>query len=146
MAPQWVFLALAVAWAVVTLVVVTRYHLNQPRGETSVTINAQTYRGFPPSLTLAESKPGLYQTLLVALVAALAIGVGDLLLRVTHQQTRPGFGALDAGALVGLFSLVGLVWGVASLGVVGALLVLSARPLSISQRAWISSRYIARPQ
>lgn len=143
-APQWIFLALAAAWAVVSMIVVTRYHLNQPRGETSVTINGQTYRGSPPSLTLAQSKPGLYRTLLVALVAALALGVGDFLLRVTHQQRRPGYGAIGAGGLIALFSLFGLLWGVASLGVVGVLIVLSARPLGMTQRAWIASRYLPR--
>lgn len=144
--PQWIFLALAVVWAVVALVVVTRVHLDQPRGETSVTINGHTYRGSPVTLTLAQSRPGLLVTMLVTLVAALAIGIGDFLLRVTHQQRRPGFGAIGAGALVGLLSLFGLIWGIASLGVVGALLILSARPLGISQRAWIASRYLARPK
>jgi hypothetical protein len=33
------------------------------------------------------------------------------------------------GAMVIAFSLFGLIWGIASMGVVGALIVLSGRPL-----------------
>ena len=142
--PQWMFLALAVAWGLLTLVVIARYHLNQPRTETSITINGQTYRGSPISLTLSQSQPGLFKTMVLAVVGSLAVASGDLLLRVTHQQRRPGYGALAAGVVVALFSLVGLLWGVVSLGVMGALLVLSSQPLGVSQRAWIASRYLSR--
>jgi len=141
--PQWLLLGGALVWATLTIFVATRYHLAQPRGETSVTLNGHTYVGNPPSLTLRQRDPVSFSFIVIALAAPLVIGIGDLALRVVHQATRPGYASVIIGGLAGLFSLFGLLWGVASIGVVGLLIVLSARPLGMSQRAWTRSRYLA---
>ena len=91
----------------------------------SVTIGGHTYTGNPPALTLFQRDPASFVTIAVVVVAALLVAGADLSVRSLQRSSRACGGAIAAGGALALFSLFGLLWGVASLGVIGILLVLS---------------------
>lgn len=102
-----------------------RYHSPEPVGMTSITTNGHTYVGNPPALTLFERDSVAFSSMVVVMGAGLLVATLDLALRTLRPSRRPGVAAVIAGGVVALFSLFGLLLGVASLGVIGALLVLS---------------------
>lgn len=128
-ASRLTFLCLAIAWSVVAVVVLLRFHVAEPLGVKSITTNGHTYFGNPPALTLFQRDPVSF------VIIALVLGVGvlassvDMAIRVGQHATRAGGVAIGAGALVFLVSFFGLLVGIASIGVVGILLVLSGLPM-----------------
>ena len=122
------FLCLAIAWSVVAVVVLLSYHVAEPLGMKSITTNGHTYFGNPPALTLYQRDPVSF------VIIALVLGVGvlassvDMAIRVGQRAIRAGGVAIGAGVLVFLVSFFGLLVGIASIGVVGILLVLSGLP------------------
>jgi hypothetical protein len=109
----------------VAVLVMLRYHSPEPVGMRSITTNGHTYVGDPPALTLFERDPVAFSSMVVVVGAGLLVATLDLALRALRPSPRPGVAAVIAGGVVALFSLFGLLLGVASLGVIGALLVLS---------------------
>jgi hypothetical protein len=116
---------LAVAWAVLTLVVLTHYHVNQPAGETSVTTNGHTYYGHPPALTLRQKDPVSYSIIAITVVVGTIVATADLVVRRLKHRRGWATGAVVAGADMIAFSLFGLLLGLATMGVAGALLLLA---------------------
>ncbi len=110
--------------------VVFNYHIPEPIGELSITVNGHTYVGTPPALTLFERD--IPSALMIAIVpfVGLLVGAIDLGVRTKFQRRGRGLAALIAGSGIALFSIFGLLWGVASLGFVGALVALSALPVN----------------
>jgi hypothetical protein len=76
-----------------------------------------------------QSDPVSFWNIVVALSAGLLVATVDLVIRAIQHSNRMGGGAVTIGALVILFSFFGLLLGVASIGVVGAMLVLAGRPI-----------------
>jgi len=112
--------ALAIGWAVVIVIAMSRYHINEPLGVRSVTTNGHTYYGDPPALTLRQRDPASCSVITVALGLGLLTALIDLIVR-----KLPRVGALIAGLALMVFSLLGLLLGLVTVGVDGALLVLA---------------------
>jgi hypothetical protein len=122
------FLGLAVLWSGFALSVLLNYHIPEPLGVLGVTINGHTYVGHPPALTIYERDPVSFVTIVAVLGSGLLTGALDLGLRFVQRSTRSGTSAVVAGAAVILVSLLGLLPGLAGVGVVGALLIISGLP------------------
>ncbi len=115
-------------WSLVRIVVAFGYHINEPAGVLSITINNTTYTGNPPALSLFERDPLSVYLALTVVGAALAFSVVDALGLARRTPGERSIVAVVAGALLVAFSLFGLLWGLLSIGVVGVLLIVSSRP------------------
>ncbi|MGH9020004.1 MAG: hypothetical protein ACRDV0_03190 [Acidimicrobiales bacterium] len=122
---RWVFLTLAVLWAIVSVVVGVAYHAPEPTGVLSITIGGHTYVGNPPMLTLLERDPTSAAFGLGAMAVGVLVGLSDTLIWSRTRSASSGTSSIVAGVVVTLFSLFGLLLGLASIGVVGTLIVLS---------------------
>ncbi len=129
---RWFFLLLALAWVAIALGVVFGYHIAQPVGELSVTIGGHTYYGNPPAVTLYEKDPVSVIIMMAVLGGCLVASFVELVVRAQRRWTRPGSVAIVTGGLTILFSLFGLLYGLASVGVIGALVLLSGLPTKVS--------------
>ena len=69
--------------------------------------------------------------LVLVVLAVLTLAGLDLALRSRRHSNRPCFVALTSGIALLLFSLFGLLWGIASIGVVGALIAFAALPIKV---------------
>lgn len=123
-----IFVGLAFIWSMVTLILLLRYHIDEPLGTTSVSLNGHNYFGNPPALTLLQRDPVSFTIVVGVLIAGLLISVSDLVLRILFHAERRGKTALVTGSSMVVFSLFGLVWGLASVGIVGLLIFFSAFP------------------
>ncbi len=130
---SWVFLTLAIAWSVLTIGVCLAYHAPEPLGVLSMTINGHTYTGNPPALTLYQRDSVSFFNIVFVLAAGLFVTTLDLSLRTLRHSRRTCGGALAAGAGLLVVSILGLLLGLASVGVVGFLLIMAG--LSIKQKA-----------
>ncbi|HEY5093280.1 MAG TPA: hypothetical protein VII60_08435 [Acidimicrobiales bacterium] len=126
---HWLLLLLATLWTLIIVVVVFWYHVAEPIGVLSITVNGHTYTGNPPALTLFEKDGVSSLTIVIVPLVGLLVGAASLEVRTRRRTSAQGAAALIVGACLALFSLFGLLWGVASIGVVGALVILSARSL-----------------
>lgn len=126
---HWLLLLLATLWTLVIVVVVFWYHVAEPKGILSITVNGHTYTGNPPALTLFESDAVSAIDIVIAPAIGLLVGAASLEVRSRRRSSAPEAVALIVGGCVALFSLFGLLWGVASIGVVGVLVLLSALPI-----------------
>lgn len=126
---HWLLLLLATLWTLVIVVVVFWYHVAEPKGILSITVNGHTYTGNPPALTLFESDAVSAIDIVIAPAIGLLVGAASLEVRSRRRSSAPWAVALIVGGCVALFSLFGLLWGVASIGVVGVLVLLSALPI-----------------
>jgi O-antigen/teichoic acid export membrane protein len=129
---RWIFLLLAFAWVALALAVAFGYHIAQPVGELSVSIDGHTYYGNPPAITLYEKDPVSVIITMSVLGTCLAASFVELVVRTKKRWTRPGSVAIVTGGLTVLFSLFGLLYGLVSIGVVGALVLLSGLPTKTS--------------
>ena len=111
---RWLTLGLAAAWSLVTAMVVLNYHV----GAGSVA----------PDITLYQENSSILKTYGVILTALLLIATLDLTHRTWQRSARSGVPTQVLGACLAVFSLFGLLYGLASLGVIGGLLALSAQP------------------
>jgi hypothetical protein len=123
---HWLLLLLATLWTLLIVVVVFWYHVAEPIGVLSITVNGHTYTGSPPALTLFESNGMPALAIVIAPVLGLLTGAASLEARTRRRTSAEGVAALIGGGFLALFSLFGLLWGIASIGVVGGLVVLSA--------------------
>jgi len=114
---RWLAWALGVAWSVLTLVVIMNYHVGAGTGNADI--------------TLYQKDHFLFWEFFWGLCALLAVAATDLALRTKKRSARAGVPSQVLGAGVALFSLFGLLYGVASLGVVAGLVALSARPFAM---------------
>lgn len=126
---HWLLLLLATLWTLIIVVVVFWYHLAEPLGVLSITVNGHTYVGNPPALTLFERDAVSALIIVIAPIVGLLVGAASLEVRTRRRTSGQGAAALIVGACVAFFSLFGLLWGVASIGVVGVLVLLSALPI-----------------
>ena len=124
--------AVAALWIVIWFVVAVRYHINEPIGELSVTYGGHTYTGDPPAITLFE-RDGTWVLIMTAIVfGAMLVAAFDVTIRRRRRYPGTGIASAVVGALLMAFSLFGLLRGLASIGVVGLLLILASRPVKSS--------------
>jgi hypothetical protein len=122
---QRLFLVLALLWSFVAVAMLLRYHVPEPQGVLSVTINGHTYVGNPPALTLFQRDTVSFVTVIIVLGAGLLAATIDLVMRFLQHSTRIGTLAIVAGGAVVLVSIFGSLVGLAGVGVVGLLLIFS---------------------
>ncbi len=118
-------MGLASLWSLAVIVLLLSYHIREPLGMTSITVNGHTYVGDPPALTLFERDPVSFVIVTVVLGLGLLVGSLDLLVRLRQHSSRRGVATIVAGAMVLLVSSFGLAIGVAGVGIVGVLLLAS---------------------
>lgn len=128
-AVRYSFMMLAILWAVVVVVILVRYHVPESPGVRSVTTNGHTYYGHPPALTLLERDPVSFVVITIVVCAGNLVGAHDLALRRARRTSSLGYGAIVAGAVMIFVSLLGLLFGLATVGVDGALLIVSGLPI-----------------
>jgi hypothetical protein len=124
------------------LAVAVTYHINQPVGELGVTIDGHTYTGNPPALTLYQSE-GSAILIMMAFVAGLILVAAIDVTVHRRKDGGPGYASATVGSLLMVFSLFGLLWGLASFGVVGLLLILASRPMRQPSRPLIIARRLS---
>jgi hypothetical protein len=110
-------------------VILTHYHVPEPGSVKSITTNGRTYCGDPPALTLLESDPVSSVVITIAMGLGIVVGIVDLVVGKIRARSGWRRGAVIAGFGMGLFSLFGLLFGLATVGVDGALVVLSGVPV-----------------
>jgi chromate transport protein ChrA len=104
------------------------HHINEPAGVSSVTYDGHTYVGNPPAVSLFERDRSWFLIMTIIVVVAILVAFIDVTVRGRRNSGNAGIASAVAGALLVLFSLFGLLWGLASIGVVGLLLILASRP------------------
>jgi hypothetical protein len=129
---RWICLLVALCWVGVAIGVIFFHHIPEPIGVKGITVNEHTYYGNPPALTLFERDQVSAVFITLAPMLAVLIGFVDLLIRTIRGKPSLGTTAIAAGGLTCLISLFGLLYGLASVGVVGALIILSGLPIHIS--------------
>lgn len=122
--------AAASLWTLACFAVAVGYHINEPPGVQSITLNGHTYVGSPPALSLMQRDPNAVLLAAVLVLVAILVAAVDVDRRRRRDDRRPGVASVIVGVLLVLFSLFGLGWGLASLGVVGLLVVLASRPIT----------------
>jgi hypothetical protein len=128
---HWLLLLLAALWTLLIVVVVFMYHIAEPSGVLGITINGHTYAGNPPALTLFERDAVGARNIVAAPLIGLLVGAASLQRRTRRGTSTPSVLATVVGAFLALFSLFGLLWGVASIGAVAVLVILSARSIKL---------------
>ena len=127
---RWVFLVLAALWMLVVVVVVATYHLSAgpPTIWKSVCPTPDrcvNYFTHPRALSLLERDPVSGAFVLGAMAVGVLVGFADAMMAARSRQGSSGVASIIAGVLVVLFSMFGLLYGIASIGLVGLLIVLS---------------------
>jgi hypothetical protein len=120
--------AAAATWALMWLAVAVGYHINEPVGVLGVTYGGHTYTGNPPAITLFERDRSWVLIMMSIVVVAMLVAAIDVAERRRRKYSGRGTASVIVGALLVAFSLFGLLWGLASIGVVGLLLILASRP------------------
>jgi hypothetical protein len=126
---HWLLLLLAALWTLLIVIVVFMYHIAEPSGVLSITTNGHTYVGNPPALTLFDRDAVGARDIVAAPLIGLLVGAFSLQVRTRRGTGRASVLAIVFGAFLAAFSLFGLLWGVASIGVVAVLVILSARSI-----------------
>ena len=120
--------AFAAAWACISLAAAFVYPIKEPVGVLSVTYGGHTYTGNPPAVTLFERDRTWVLIMAVVVAVAILVALIDVTVRGRRDVGSAGIATAIGGALLVAFSLFGLLWGLASVGVVGLLLILASRP------------------
>ena len=105
-----------------------RYHVAQPTSPWAE-VNGHTYFTHPPAQTLAQQDHVSAEIMTIAVCVAVGIGTVDLVVRLVARWPVPGVAALAAGGSLALFSLFGLLRGLAGIGTIGLLVILSGLPM-----------------
>lgn len=123
-----VFLAAAWLWAGAVVAFYYGYHLAQPSSPWAV-YDGHTVYTHPPAQTLAQADHVSAEIVTTALALAVGIGTLDLVVRLVGRMPVPGLAAMSAGGMLVLFSLFGLLRGLAGIGTAGLLVSLSGLPM-----------------
>jgi Protein of unknown function (DUF2510) len=125
------FLGAAWLWAGGLIAFLLAYHFAQPSSPFLVA-GGHTYYTHPPALTLNQQDPVSTKILTIALGLTLLVGTVDLVIRTARRMTGPGVAALLAGGMLMVFSLFGLLWGLAEIGTAGLLVIFSGLAMKTS--------------
>ncbi len=128
----WHSVALAAAWLWAGAVVAFYYgyHIAQPSSPWMVS-NGRTYYTHPAAQSLAQSDHVSAEIVTIALALTLAVGTFELVVRLVRRMTTPGIGAVSIGGMLMLFSLFGLLRGLAAIGTAGLLVIFSGLPMKL---------------
>jgi len=125
------FLGAAWLWAGGVIAFLLAYHFAQPSSPFLVA-GKHTYYTHPPALTLNQQDPASTKILTIVLGLTLLAGTVDLVIRTARRMTGPGVAALLAGGMLMVFSLFGLLWGLAGIGTAGLFVILSGLAMKTS--------------
>lgn len=119
-----IFLGAAWLWAGGVMAFLLSYHFAQPRSP-YLAVGGHIYYTRPPALTLDQQDPVSTKIIALALGLSLVVATVDLVVRTARRIPAPGIAALLAGGMLMLFSLFGLLRGLAGIGTVGVCVTLS---------------------
>ncbi len=80
--------------------------------------------------TVYVRDPGLWLANFLGIGSAILIAAVELAVRTRRKSDRPGLCAIVIGSLLCMYSLFGLLYGVAAIAPIGAMLILSGLPLA----------------
>ncbi|HET9089454.1 MAG TPA: hypothetical protein VFN54_04050 [Acidimicrobiales bacterium] len=123
LARRWT-LAAAAGYALLWLWVACAYHINEPAG----------IRGIanPPALTLYQRNSLFVVYSVIVVAIAFFLAALDSEVRERRHNRRRGRVCVIVGSLLIAYSLFGHFWGLASVGVVGLLVIAASRPTKMS--------------
>jgi len=123
-----IVLLAAWGWAAAVIAFSYGYHLTQPSSPWTIA-NGRTYYTHPPAQTLAQSDHVSAEIVTIALGLAVVMGTLDLIVRLVRRMPALGVVAVIGGGLLMVFSLFGLLRGLAGIGTAGLLIILTGLPL-----------------
>ena len=129
-----VILVAAWLWAGAVVTFFYGYHFSQPSTPWA-TYNGHTFYTHFPAQTLAQRDHVSAEIVTIALVLAVGIGTLDLVVRLVRRMDAVGVAAICGGGMLMLFSLFGLLRGLAGIGTAGLLLILSGLPMKSTAAA-----------
>jgi|SRR5664280_235709 len=123
-----IVLVAAWGWAAAVIAFYYGYHFAQPSSPWTI-YNGRTYYTHPAAQTLAQSDHVSAEIVTMALGLAVVMGTLDLIVRLVRRMPVLGVAAIIGGGLLMVFSLFGLLRGLAGIGTAGLLLILTGIPL-----------------
>ena len=125
---RWLCLVLGILWGLGAVLVVLHLHVNPD--------NLRDVQGQPIFRTVYARDPGLWVANFVGIGVAVAIAAIELVVRTARRNQGPSVVAIVLGALLCLYSLFGLLYGIVAVAPIGIMLILSGRSVA-PQRAAI---------
>ena len=122
------FLVTAWLWAGAVVAFYYGYHLALPSGPWAVS-DGHIFTTHPAAQTLAQGDHVSAEIVTTALALTVGIGTLDLVVRLVRRMSVPRIAALSVGSMLVLFSLFGLLRGLAGIGTAGLLVILSVLPM-----------------
>ncbi len=120
-ASRWTCLGIAALWGVLAMLVVLNLHLNLD--------HLTNIDGQPVMRTLYAHDPQLWIANFLGIGAAVAGAVVELAVRTHRRSTNDGVAAIILGSLLCLYSLFGLLYGIAAVAPIGVMVLLSGQPV-----------------
>jgi hypothetical protein len=119
---RWLCLVVGVLWGLAALLVVLRLHVNPN--------NLRDVHGQPVFRTVYARDPGLWVANFVGIGTAIVLAAVELAVRTQRKSKGPGVVAIALGALLCLYSLFGLLYGIAAVAPIGVMLIVSGRGMA----------------
>ncbi len=114
-------LVLALVWGAAGMLVVVTLQVNPA--------HQLDERGLPVTHTVYSVDPALWIATFCGVALVVAVAASELGLRARRKSTAAGVVALVLGALLCLYSLFGLLYGLAALAPIGGLVLVSGTPV-----------------
>ncbi len=119
---RWLCLGLGTLWAIVAMLVVINLHVNPD--------HLRDIEGRSIMHTMYARDTGLWLANFLAIGSAIAVAAVELAIRTHHESGRPGVVALVLGALLCVYSLFGLLYGLVAVAPIAVMILVSGLPVS----------------
>ncbi len=123
------FLVVGTLWGLAACLVVTHLHVNPD--------HLANEAGQPIFRTVYARDPGLWQANFVGIGLTVVVAALELLVRWRRKSRGTGVVATVLGSALCLYSLFGLLYGIAGVAPIGVMLILSGRRIA-DQRTAVS--------
>jgi hypothetical protein len=119
---RWLCLVVGVLWGLAALLVVLCLHVNPD--------NLRDVHGQSVFRTVYARDPGLWVANFVGIGSAIVLAAVELAVRTQRKSRTPGVVAIVLGALLCVYSLFGLLYGIAAVAPIGVMLIASGRAMA----------------
>ncbi len=119
---RWACLAIALFWGTLGILVVLNLHVDPD--------NQRNIAGQLVMHTVYVRDPGLWVANFVGVGSAIVVAAVELALRTRRRSARPGPVAFVVGSFLCLYSLFGLLYGVAAIAPIGVMVIVSGLPVA----------------
>jgi hypothetical protein len=124
------FLIVGTVWGLAACMVVTHLHVNPE--------HLANEAGQPIFRTVYARDPGLWKANFVGIGLVVLAAALELLIRWQHKSSATGVVATVLGSALCVYSLFGLLYGIAGVAPIGVMLILSGRRVT-NQRAAVGN-------